>query len=270
MYIVTTLMVMTAGLACAQQKPEPKGSESAPSLRTPSARAGAKSNQDQPLSDGFRRQRLRMVETQIKARGVRDPAVLEAMRKVPRHWFVPEALHGSAYVDRPLPIGEDQTISQPYIVAFMTEVLELKPDSKVLEIGTGSGYQAAILSEITPEVYTIEIVEALGKRAMDSFKRHGYDKIAAKIGDGYAGWPQHAPFDAIIVTCAPGHIPPKLFEQLKVGGRMCIPVGEVPFGQELLLISKRSDGSMAKSKLMAVRFVPMTGEAQEDPGGDRD
>lgn len=210
-----------------------------------------------------------MVDTQIRSRGVRDPLVLEAMRKVPRHLFVPEAMKQFAYQDHALAIGEGQTISQPYMVAFMTESLQLEPSAKVLEIGTGSGYQAAILAEITPHVYTIEIVETLANRAAEIFKRQGYDTINTRIGDGYAGWPEEAPFDAIIVTCAPGHIPPKLFEQLKVDGLMCIPVGDDTRGQRLQRITKRPDGTMETKSLISVRFVPMTGKArqarQDDP-----
>jgi len=210
-------------------------------------------------------EREHMVKTQIEARGITDRGVLEAMRNVPRHWFVPKYVAPYVYEDGARMIGYDQTISQPYIVAFMTEALKLTPESKVLEIGTGSGYQAAVLSEITPHVYTIEIVEPLARRAMKTFERRGYDTIKTKIGDGYAGWPAHAPFDAIIVTCAPGHIPHKLFEQLEVGGRMCIPVGEQHVVQKLLLITKRPDGTMDTEDLMPVRFVPMTGEAREQP-----
>ena len=214
-------------------------------------------------------ERRAMVRNQIEARGVRDESVLRAMGNVPRHWFVPENMQRPAYADRPLPIGEGQTISQPYIVAFMTQALGLTPESKVLEVGTGSGYQAAVLAEITSHVYTIEIVKPLAKRAAASFEQHGYTAIETKIGDGYAGWPEHAPFDAVIVTCAPGHIPPKLFEQLKPGGRMCIPVGAQGWGQSLQLITKSPEGKMIVKRLMPVRFVPMTGEARNNDAGDR-
>jgi len=219
-----------------------------------------------PRTDEYRAERKAMVDSQIAARDVRDETVLAAMRAVPRHWFVPQRLHPVAYADRPLPIGEGQTISQPYIVAFMTEALKIDETSKVLEIGTGSGYQAAVLAEITPHVFTIEIVEPLGKRAMEAFREHGYDTITAKIGDGYAGWPEHAPFDAVIVTCAPDHIPPKLIAQLKPDGRMCIPVGGEYRVQHLVRATKRKDDALDKERLMPVRFVPMTGEAQRaDP-----
>lgn len=202
--------------------------------------------------------REKMVTEQIIARNVKDKKVLSAMLKVPRHEFVPENLKKFAYEDRPLPIGEDQTISQPYIVALMTELLELKGDERVLEIGTGSGYQAAILAEIAKEVYTIEIIPSLARSAEERLKRLGYKNIKVKIGDGYKGWQEYAPFDAIIVTAAPDHVPQPLVDQLKVGGRMVIPVGSM--FQELKLITK--NGGIKERDIIPVRFVPMTGEAQ--------
>ncbi|MEW5768580.1 MAG: protein-L-isoaspartate(D-aspartate) O-methyltransferase [bacterium] len=201
-----------------------------------------------------------MVRDQIEARGVSDPAVLAAMRKVPRHEFVPEYLRRLAYQDSPLPIGEGQTISQPYIVALMTALLNLKKGEKVLEIGTGSGYQAAILAEISDQVYTIEILEPLAASAKERLGKLGYKNIAVRCGDGYQGWSEVAPFEAIIVTAAPDHIPQPLIDQLKIGGRMVIPVGEV--FQELLLIRKTEAGITQKS-VIPVRFVPMTGEAEK-------
>lgn len=204
--------------------------------------------------------REKMVRTQIEARGVKDKLVLKAMREVERHKFVPERKRRQAYNDHPLPIGQGQTISQPYIVAFMTELMQLKGGEKVLEIGTGSGYQAAVLAEIAKEVYTIEIVEDLGKNAEKLLKGLGYKNIHVKIGDGYRGWPDVAPFDAIIVTAAPDHIPKPLVEQLKVGGRLIIPVGK--YYQELKVITKTPKGEEIKS-VLPVRFVPMTGEAEE-------
>lgn len=198
--------------------------------------------------------RRQMVETQIESRGIKDRRVLEALLKVERHRFVPEELRAYAYEDRPLPIGEDQTISQPYIVALMTELLELKPNDKVLEIGTGSGYQAAILAELAREVYTIEIIESLAKRAEKVLKDSGYKNIYVKIGDGYLGWPEKAPFDAIIVTCAPEEIPETLIEQLKEGGRMVVPVGK--FFQSLKLVIKK-DGKVMVRDIAPVAFVPM-------------
>lgn len=211
--------------------------------------------------DIYTAQRLRMVKEQIEQRGVRDKSVLDAMRKVPRHLFVPHYLQDQAYIDSPLPIGEGQTISQPYIVAFMTDVLKLKGNEKVLEIGTGSGYQAAVLAEIVNQVYSIEIIPVLGKMASELLKKMNYQNVHVEIGDGYRGLPDQAPFDAIIVTAAPGHIPQPLIEQLKTGGKMIIPVGE--FYQELVLITKQSDGRMTTKSVLPVRFVPMTGEAQD-------
>ena len=184
----------------------------------------------------FQKQREKMVARQIAARGVDDPAVINAMEAVPRHCFVPDHLQKSAYQDRPLPIGHGQTISQPYIVAIMSELLELKPGQRVLEIGTGSGYQAAVLAKMGIQVYTIEIVEALGRQAAAALKSAGYDNIQTLIGDGYNGWPQQAPFDGIIVTCAPSRIPEPLKQQLAEMGRMVIPVGPVYGAQQLYLL----------------------------------
>jgi len=206
-----------------------------------------------------------MVLRQIRARGVEDPAVLEAMEHVPRHEFVPEHYARDAYRDSPLPIGFGQTISQPYIVAFMTELLELKPGDRVLEIGTGSGYQAAVLSELTPRVFSIEIIEELGKAAAERFASLGYATIETKIADGYYGWEEKGPFDAVIVTCAAGHVPPPLIEQLKPGGRMVIPVGPVYDVQYLIRVTKDEEGEVRAERMLPVRFVPMTGRAQEEP-----
>jgi protein-L-isoaspartate(D-aspartate) O-methyltransferase len=205
----------------------------------------------------YEKMRLNMVEEQIKRRGVNDERVLNAMREVPRHEFVPDHLKKYAYADEPLPIGEDQTISQPYIVAYMTEYLRLGENDKVLEIGTGSGYQAAVLAEIVDTVYTIEIVDVLAESAEKTLERLGYDNVLVKRGDGYAGWPEHSPFDAIIITAAPTKIPEPLKEQLKTGGYMILPLGD--YSQELVLIEKQGKGFEQKS-LLPVRFVPMTGE----------
>lgn len=202
----------------------------------------------------FETLRKNMVKTQIEARGIKDRRVLEALLKVERHRFVPEELKAFSYDDRPLPIGEGQTISQPYIVALMTELLELKGDEKVLEIGTGSGYQAAILAELAKEVYTIEIIEVLAKKAEKILKELGYKNVYVKVGDGYLGWPEKSPFDAIIVTCAPKEIPKSLLEQLKEGGRLVIPVGE--FFQSLKLVIKRKNKIYIKD-ILPVAFVPM-------------
>ena len=195
-----------------------------------------------------------MVETQIEARGISDERVLQAMRKVPRHLFVPGDLFAYAYGDEPLPIGEGQTISQPYIVAYMTEVLELSGKEKILEVGTGSGYQTAILAELGNEIFTIEIVTALSLRAREILSKLGYTAIHFKIGDGTFGWTEEAPFDAIIVTAAPPSVPKKLQEQLRPGGRMILPVGSG--FQELVLVTRHKD-EYKKKKLLPVRFVPL-------------
>ncbi len=202
----------------------------------------------------FAQEREKMVEEQIIARGVKDKKVIEVMKKVPRHLFVPEEYREFSYEDEPLPIGEGQTISQPYIVAYMTEVLQLSGDEKVLEIGTGSGYQTAILSEIVKEVYTVEIIASLSERAQKVLKKLGYENIYFKIGDGTYGWPEYSPYDAILVTAAPSKIPKPLQNQLEDGGRMVIPVGS--FFQELVLIT-REKHKFKKKKLIPVRFVPL-------------
>ena len=206
-------------------------------------------------SSSYYAARKAMVENQMISRGIHEKDIINALLKVERHLFVPEHLRGRAYGDFPLPIGEGQTISQPYIVAFMTQVLNLKRTDKVLEIGTGSGYQAAVLGELSDNVYTIEINEPLGKRAKKLLKDLGYTNIMVKIGDGYKGWKEHAPFDAIIVTCAPTHVPGPLKEQLKEGGRMIIPVGE-SYDQKLLYIRKINNELKQQSEF-PVRFVPM-------------
>ncbi len=210
--------------------------------------------------DSLSVERAAMVDGQIAGRGVTDNLVLGAMRKVPRHEFVPESYRRYSYADEPLPIGEGQTISQPYIVALMTETLNLDSTSKVLEIGTGSGYQAAVLAEIAESVYSIEIVESLCRRAAETLARLGYGNVHVRCGDGYRGWPEEAPFDAIIVTAAPDHVPQPLVDQLATGGRMSIPVGD--FYQELLLLTKTERG-VTERKVIPVRFVPMTGEAEK-------
>jgi protein-L-isoaspartate(D-aspartate) O-methyltransferase len=212
--------------------------------------------------DRFTAERRRMVQEQLSSPGynITNARVLAALGKVPRHRFVPAELRHQAYADGPLPIGHGQTISQPYIVAFMTGQLDPQPMDRVLEIGTGSGYQAAVLAQLVAEVYTIEIVEALAQRAEVDLKRLGYTNIHVRAGDGCQGWPEAAPFDAIIVTCAPEKVPPPLVEQLKDGGRMIIPVG--PMGdQELVLLRKRGE-QLEQRAVLSVRFVPMTGGAQ--------
>ena len=209
--------------------------------------------------DLFAEARKAMVKTQIETRGVKNKLVLDAMRAVPRHRFVPAGMVQRAYSDGPLPIGEGQTISQPYIVALMTELLGLKGGEKILEIGTGSGYQAAVLAEIVEHVYTIEIICSLAETAEKRLKKMEYDNITVRCGDGYQGWDEHAPFDGVIVTAAPDHIPQPLVDQLKVGAKLVIPVGDV--FQELMVITKTETG-IQKMNAIPVRFVPMTGEAE--------
>jgi len=206
-------------------------------------------------------ERTHMVRRQIEARGVRDARVLEAMRKVPRHRFMPESQRAHAYDDRPLPIAHGQTISQPYIVALMSELADVKPGDTVLEVGTGSGYQAAVLAEMGVKVFSIEIIEPLAKQATATLSELGYgNKVEVRHGDGYAGWPERAPFDAVIVTAAPPKIPKPLKQQLKVGGRLVIPVGK--HYQSLIRVTRTKDGFREES-VIPVRFVPMTGKAQE-------
>ena len=207
--------------------------------------------------EDFPAQRQLMVESQLKARDIYDRATLRAMSTVPREQFVPVDVRMYSYSDGPLPIGEGQTISQPYIVAYMTQALRLKPDFRVLEVGTGSGYQAAILAEIVDSVYTIEIVEKLGIKSRSLLQSLGYDNVQVRVGDGYHGWPEKAPFDAIIVTAGAEEIPKPLIEQLKNGGRMIIPVGPHRGIRQLVRVDKK-DGSVRKKELMAVRFVPFT------------
>ena len=213
-------------------------------------------------------ERHRMVRLQIaKPRDgrltVKDAAVLEAMRTVPRHVFVPEARRRRAYGDSPLPIGEGQTISQPYMVAIMTELLDLTPESKVLEVGTGSGYQAAVLGQLTPHVYTIEIIETLARRGAKVLAEQGYDDVRVRQADGYFGWVDKGPFDAIIVTCAAGHLPPPLWEQLRPGGRIVIPIGGPYEFQRLVVVTRTKEGKRRSRTVMGVRFVPMTGNVRK-------
>ena len=216
---------------------------------------------DRPRFDERADERNSLAEFGVLMQGVEDDAVVEAMRHVPRHLFVPRANQRNAYRNEPLPIGHGQTISQPYIVAFMSEMLDVNPGDKVLEIGTGSGYHAAVLSELTPHVYSIEIIEPLGNQARELYDELGYHYIQTKTGDGYYGWEEHAPFDKIIVTAAAGHIPPPLIEQLKPGGIMAIPVGSPYQTQTLMKVIKRDDGQISTERVLPVRFVPMTGRA---------
>lgn len=220
---------------------------------------------DDEAHDRFASARAKMVEEDIKARGVSDPQVLEAMEKVKRHLFVDEKLRDYAYNDHPLPIDEGQTISQPYIVALMTEALKIKPGEKVLEIGTGSGYQAAVLAELTDQVYSIEIKEKLVEHARHNLDQNGYNNVKIKHGDGYFGWEEYAPFDAIIITCAVNHIPPPLLKQLNDGGRLVLPLGDITYYQNLVLVTKKDD-DITVTHICEVMFVPMTGEVQKSKG----
>jgi protein-L-isoaspartate(D-aspartate) O-methyltransferase len=203
-----------------------------------------------------------MVASQIAGRGVVDPRVLEALRRVERHLFVPAPLRPAAYGDHPLPIGHDQTISQPYVVALMTELARVGPGARALEIGTGSGYQAAVLSLLAKEVYTIEIVEPLAKEAADRLARLGYRNVTVRAGDGYRGWPEHAPFDAILVTAAPPELPQPLLDQLAMGGRLVAPIGPEG-GEQQLVVVERTPAGLKRTSVIPVRFVPMTGRAQQ-------
>jgi protein-L-isoaspartate(D-aspartate) O-methyltransferase len=220
-----------------------------------------------PAENAWISERLAMVKEQIVSRGIKDPRVLAALRKVPRHFFVPPSVRVLSYADRPLPIGENQTISQPYIVAFMTEAAALPKAGKVLEIGTGSGYQAAILAQIARAVYTIEILPRLGARADQAMKDLGYRNVFVKIGDGYKGWPEKAPFDAILLTAAPERVPQPLLDQLKVGGFLVAPIG-IHEDQVLVRYEKMPKG-LRKKELLPVRFVLMTGKAQEESCKDK-
>ena len=202
-----------------------------------------------------------MIEKQIKNRGVKDPRVLEAMRKIDRSLFVPEDMKPHAYEDRPLPIGKDQTISQPYIVAYMAEELQLNPEDVVLEVGTGCGYNAAVLSRLADHVYSLEIVEWLANLAKENLAKTPIDNITTRYGDGYSGWPEKAPFDAIILTAAPPRIPEPLKQQLKIGGKLLAPIGRI--SQKLILLERTGEDSFEEKTLLPVRFVPMTGEAEK-------
>ena len=256
--------------ADANQAPSDVNEQPAPEPNDPNDKKPPRPEHKHPAFTERIEERARMVATQIKARDVNDPNVLKAMQTVPRHSFVQHPDNNiwngnlrQAYGDHPLPIGFDQTISQPYIVAFMTEALKLGPDSRVLEIGTGSGYQAAVCAEIAQEVYTIEIVKGLAERAEKLLKELGYKNVFVKAGDGYFGWPEKAPFDAIIGTAAAERIPEPLIEQLKPGGRMILPFETDSGFQYLVLVTKDEKGELHKKNVMPVRFVPMTGEVQK-------
>jgi protein-L-isoaspartate(D-aspartate) O-methyltransferase len=221
----------------------------------------------QVQSDLFGADRNRMIESDLKARDISDPVVLKAMGKVKRQLFVDKSLWNEAYADYPLPIGEGQTISQPYIVALMTQSLQLKKEYKVLEVGTGSGYQAAILAEIVHQVYSIEIVKTLAEKAERLLRSLGYQNIKIKKGDGYRGWEEYAPFDAIIITCAVNHIPTPLVNQLREGGRIVLPLGDSSFFAQRLVLGTKKGGKMELKQITGVRFVPMVGESQKKSSG---
>ena len=223
---------------------------------------GSRTVERNPLTDqGSSQQREEMVEFQLKAREIVNELVLEAMRRVPRHLFMPSEVRQYAYIDSPVPIGADQTISQPYIVALMTQIADPKPQDRALEVGTGSGYQAAVLSELVQEVYTIEIIPALAQRAGETLSELGYAKVEVRQGDGYQGWPEKAPFDIILITAAPEEIPQPLIDQLADGGRLVVPLGPAGDIQILTLLTKLND-QVTRTSITSVRFVPMTGEAQ--------
>ena len=251
--VVVALFLIFAITGCTvQPAPAPAAKPASPSIPTPG------SPTDNQTEDAFAEARKRMVVEQLQRRGIIDLEVLKAMAKVPRHQFVPREYLSEAYADYPLPIGHGQTISQPFIVALMTQHLLLQSEEKVLEIGTGSGYQAAILAELTDEVYSVEIIEPLGQQAAAILKKLGYE-VHGKIDDGYYGWPEFAPFDTIIVTCAPDHVPRPLIKQLKDGGRLVIPIGPPGFYQTLWLFERKGEEVRA-TNLVGVRFVPMLGE----------
>lgn len=245
-------------VGCARQPPADAAPGDSAAARAAAARPAAR-----PGAGEFRGARRRMVERQLRGAGIRDPRVLGAMGRVPRHRFVPPAAVPAAYDDTPLPIGFGQTISQPYIVAFMTQAARVAPGDAVLEIGTGSGYQAAVLAELAGAVYSVEIVPRLAARARATLAALGYANVHLRAGDGYRGWPEHAPYDAIVVTAAPDHVPPALLAQLAPGGRLVIPVGAGE--QELLVISRDARGVTTR-RTIPVRFVPFTGEAARDSG----
>jgi protein-L-isoaspartate(D-aspartate) O-methyltransferase len=221
---------------------------------------GASEGEMQRTARDWDAARRRMVDEQLRARDISSPRVLEAMLAVPRHLFVPESLRDEAYRDSPLPIGHDQTISQPYIVAFMTQALDVQPEHRVLEVGTGSGYQAAVLAALAKEVYTIEIVAPLAEQARERLPALGYRNVEVRTGNGYLGWPEHAPYDRVMVTAAPDHVPDALLKQLKIGGLMAIPVGTAI--QELRILRRTAAGTETLSTL-PVRFVPMTSKPKE-------
>jgi protein-L-isoaspartate(D-aspartate) O-methyltransferase len=271
--IIPGLFTMIFALGCAKEPEGVVSSKQTPDTNQPAARDGEQIPKDEqgrlrrkhehPAFKELVQQRQRMVARQLQARDINDPNVLAAMRTVPRHAFMPSDQQPYAYGDYPRPIGYEQTISQPYIVAFMTQALQLTADSRVLEVGTGSGYQAAVCAEIADKVYTIEIVEPLAERAKKTLNELGYDNVFVRHGDGFFGWKQAAPFDAIIGTAAAERIPEPLINQLKPGGRMIMPHGSPAGLQYLVVVTKDREGNIHKKDMMPVRFVPMTGEVMK-------
>jgi len=261
--VALAVVLVAAAATPSGGAPKPNQLRTSPPQRNIQANQ-VQANTSNQSGDPWAGPRRDMVELQIRDRGVNQSAVLRAMESVPRHLFVPEEHRDEAYSDAPLPIGWGQTISQPYIVALMTQLLDLGPNDKVLEIGTGSGYHAAVLSRVAGEVYTIEIIDQLGRQARSTLEQLGYQNVHTRVGDGYQGWPSEQPFDAIILTAAPPKIPQPLIDQLKVGGRMVVPVGS--YVQDLMLITKTAQG-IEKKTVAPVRFVPMTGEVQRKGPG---
>jgi len=254
-------VVAVIGWSVTVMRPRMASSASAGLAKPPVALTGAKPPAETTENPRHVEARRRMVEEQLRGRDITDAAVLAAMGRIPRHRFVPKNLQDLAYADMPAPIGQGQTISQPYIVALMTQAARPKPESRALDIGTGSGYQAAVLAELCKEVYSIEILKPLAESARERLATLGYKNVSVRVGDGYRGWPEKAPFDIIIVAAAPEHVPKLLVEQLAPGGRLVIPVGT--FSQELLVIEKQKDGSTRRKSIAPVRFVPMRGEAEK-------
>lgn len=253
--LTAVLLVATFGVSCRDEAE----TQPAPTKKDQQAEATEK----EPRAD----ERSEMVRRIVALHDLQSEAVIQGMKRTRRHLFIPEKHRGRAYLDTPVPIGHGQTISAPSIVALMTELLRPEKDAVVLEVGTGSGYQAAVLAHIVRHVYTIEIIEDLAKTAEDRLNKLGYDNVTVKAGDGYKGWPEHAPFDGIIVTCAPTEVPEPLVQQLAEGGRMVIPVGEQWRAQQLYVLT-RKDGELTKEAVLPVRFVPMTGKAQQQSGSD--
>jgi protein-L-isoaspartate(D-aspartate) O-methyltransferase len=261
--VSVAILALCVGLQTMHPSRDPGGSRQ--SREEQGGQSDTPASSDAGENPEFSRLRQEMVSQQLQSRGIDDERVLAAMLRVPRHAFVAKSLAATAYEDCPQRIGSGQTISQPYIVGLMTQLARVTPESKVLDVGTGSGYQAAILGELCREVFSVEIVAELAEDARQRLAALGYDRITLRHGDGYRGWPEQAPYDAIIVAAAPDHIPPRLVEQLAVGGRLVIPVGDS--SQELLVIERQSDRTTRQWKVVPVTFVPMTGEAQH-LGGD--